>query len=72
MITTWILAHLASVIGASLSILALAHMLRQRRSPSSTAAWVLVIIAVPYLGVPLFLMFGGRKLRRRAESKGDL
>ncbi|MGA2035394.1 MAG: phospholipase D-like domain-containing protein [Thermoguttaceae bacterium] len=72
MITTWILAHLASVIGASLSILAIAHMLRQRRSPSSTAAWLLVIIAVPYLGVPLFLMFGGRKLRRRAESKDDL
>jgi cardiolipin synthase len=72
MISTWILAHLASVIGASLSILAIAHMLRQRRSPSSTAAWLLLIIAVPYLGVPLFLMFGGRKLRRRAETKDDL
>ena len=72
MITTWILAHLASVIGASLSILAIAHMLRQRRSPSNTAAWLLVIIAVPYLGVPLFLMFGGRKLRRRAKTKDDL
>ena len=72
MITTWILAHLAAVIGASLSILALAHMLRQRRSPSSTAAWFLVIIVVPYLGVPLFLMFGGRKLRRRADAKDDL
>jgi cardiolipin synthase len=72
MITTWILTHVAAVIGASMSILALAHMLRQRRSPSSTAAWLVVIIAVPYLGVPLFLMFGGRKLRRRAEAKHDL
>ena len=69
---TWFLTHLATVVGSLLSILAIAHMLRQRRSPSSTAAWLLAIIAVPYLGVPLFLMFGGRKLRRRAEAKEDL
>jgi cardiolipin synthase len=72
MITTWILTYLASVVGAALSILALAHMLRQRRSPSSTAAWLLVIVGAPYLGVPLFLMFGGRKLHRRADAKDDL
>jgi cardiolipin synthase len=35
-------------------------------------AWLLAILAVPYVGVPLFLMFGGRKLRRRAEIKDDL
>jgi cardiolipin synthase len=69
---TWFLTHLATVVGALLSILAIAQMLRQRRTPSSTAAWLLAIIAVPYVGVPLFLMFGGRKLRRRAESKDDL
>ena len=69
---TWILTHLATVVGSLLSILAIAQMLRQRRSPSSTAAWLLAIVAVPYLGVPLFLMFGGRKLRLRAEAKDDL
>lgn len=72
MVTTWILTHLAAVVGASLCVLAIAHMLRQRRSPSSTAAWLLLIVVVPYLGVPLFLMFGGRKLRRQADAKDDL
>jgi cardiolipin synthase len=69
---TWFLTHLATVVGSLLSILAIAQMLRQRRSPSSTAAWLLAIIAVPYVGVPLFIMFGGRKLRLRAEAKADL
>jgi cardiolipin synthase len=69
---TWFLTHLATVVGSLLSILAIAQMLRQRRSPSSTAAWLLAIVAAPYVGVPLFLMFGGRKLRLRAEAKEDL
>ncbi len=69
---TWFLTHLAAVVGSLLSILAIAQMLRQRRSPSSTAAWLLAIVAAPYIGVPLFLMFGGRKLHLRAEAKEDL
>jgi cardiolipin synthase len=69
---TWILTHLATVVGSLLSILAIAQMLRQRRSPSSTSAWLLAIVAVPYVGVPLFLMFGGRKLRIQADAKADL
>ena len=65
---TWFLTHLATVVGSLLSILAIAEMLRQRRSPSSTAAWLLAIVAVPYVGVPLFLMFGGHQYRRLIEA----
>ena len=37
---------------------------RQRRRPSAALAWVLAIVAVPYLGLPAFLIFGSRKVVR--------
>jgi cardiolipin synthase len=45
-------------------LLFLVHVLRQRRSPTSKLAWVLVILLVPYVGVPLYLVMGNRKMRR--------
>lgn len=68
----WILAHLALAVGSGLTFVAIAQILRERRSPSSTAAWLLLIVGLPYVGVPMFLMFGGRKLHRRADAKHDL
>ncbi len=35
-----------------------------RRQPSAAVAWVLVIAMLPYLGLPLFLLFGTRKFAR--------
>lgn len=50
--------------GYLLATLGIAHMLRHRRSPGSTIAWLLAFITLPYLGVAFYLMFGGRKLRQ--------
>jgi cardiolipin synthase A/B len=47
-------------------------MIRKKGSSSVTIAWLLVIVFVPYVGVPLYVMFGGRKMRRRAGRKTDL
>ena len=38
---------------------------RDRRPPSIAIAWVLGMIAVPYLVLPMYLLFGRRKLPRR-------
>ena len=35
-------------------------ILQQRRSPQSTAAWLLFVILVPYLAIPAFVAFGIR------------
>jgi cardiolipin synthase len=44
---------------------------RDRRPPSIAIAWVLGLIALPYLVLPMYLMFGRRKLpRRTARSSG--
>ena len=37
---------------------------QHRRQPSAAVAWVLVIAMFPYVGLPLFLMFGTRKFAR--------
>ena len=42
-----------------------ARALPQRRDPSAAIAWVVALALVPYLAVPLYLLFGSRKLRMR-------
>lgn len=42
---------------------------RQRRHPSAALAWVLTILLLPYLAVPLFLLFGSRKLVKPASAR---
>ncbi len=46
----WWLSHLAWIGSFLLVTLLLAHMIRQRRPPSSTLAWILFITMAPYLG----------------------
>ena len=50
----------------------LGSLLRQRRSPGSTVAWVLVIMLAPPIGLPLYLLFGGRKLRVISATKAKI
>jgi cardiolipin synthase len=65
----WIVPHIFSVLGFLLAVLLLSRILRERRPPASTLAWLLVIVLVPYLGVPLYFLIGGRKHRRMAARK---
>jgi cardiolipin synthase len=55
------LHSLAIVLGLFLYVLT-SHSLRQRRAPTAAISWVLTIALVPYLGLPLYLMFGTRKI----------
>jgi cardiolipin synthase len=72
-IPDWLLAHhIASIaIGVVSAGFSLA-VLGQRRPAGSAFAWLFVILFVPYLGIPLYVVFGGRKFRRRARSKSPL
>ena len=65
----WLFAHLLTSIGFILALAFLSHILRERRSPTSTLAWLMAIVFIPYIGVPLYLIFGGRKMIRKAEAK---
>ncbi len=59
--------HAIFVLVSLLIYISVTRIGRHRRTPSAALAWVLLLIAFPYLGLPLFLMFGTRKLWRRAQ-----
>jgi cardiolipin synthase len=64
--------HLLTVGGFLLAVFLLARVLSERRAPANTFAWLLLIVLVPYVGVPLYLVFGGRKLRQMLARKSRL
>ena len=63
------LEHSAFVAAGLLTYIVVTRVRRQRRHPYAAMAWVLGIAAFPYLGVPLFLVFGTRKLIRPATRR---
>ncbi len=63
------LAHIFSIAGFILALFLVARLLSEKRAPANTFAWLLGIILIPYLGVPLYLLIGNRKLRRIAARK---
>jgi cardiolipin synthase len=63
----WVATHLATVLVTLLVIPFLARILRERRSPGSTLAWIVAVLAVPYVGIPLYLILGPRKWGRRQK-----
>ena len=68
----WFLTQLGPIVGLVLGVFFVSHILLQKRTPAGTIAWLLVIVLVPYVGVPLYLLLGGRKMRRTAERKTPL
>ncbi len=56
------LLHVAAVACGLLSYIGLTHSGRQRRPPSAAVAWVLALVAFPYLALPVYLLLGPRKL----------
>ena len=72
MLMSWFWSHLVLLFGFLLAVPVIAQMLRQRRSPAGSLAWLLIIVLAPYVGVPLYLALGGRKMRRLAGSKAEL
>jgi cardiolipin synthase len=67
-----LLPHLLTVAGFLLALLAIARLISERKQPSNTFAWLLAIAFIPYLGVPLYLLLGGRKIKRLAARKAPL
>ena len=54
--------------GEILILLAFLHMLSTRRSPGSMIAWSLAIFLLPWIAVPLYFLFGHRKLFKRYQK----
>ena len=67
-----VLPHLLTIGGFLLAFFLVARLLAEKRQPGNTFAWLLVIVLIPYVGVPLYLLFGGRKLKRLIARKSRI
>ena len=67
-----VLAELLTIAGFLLAVFLVARLMSEKRAPANTFAWLLIIVLVPWVGVPMYLLLGGRKLRRLAERKSRL
>jgi len=63
-LTQWLTLHSLVTVVAVLLYIAASHVMAQRRHPSAAIAWMLFILLLPYVALPVFLMFGSRKLAR--------
>jgi cardiolipin synthase len=57
--------HSFVIVASVLAYILTTRAERERRPPSIAIAWVLGMIALPYLVLPMYLMFGRRKLPRK-------
>jgi cardiolipin synthase len=67
-LSTWfprITVHSLVVVISVLIYVLTTRVERERRPPSIAIAWVLGMIAVPYVALPIYVMFGRRKLPRK-------
>ncbi len=62
--TSWFFAHLLEIVGYLSAIILIPRILLERRHPGATLAWILTIGLLPYVGVPLYFLLGGRRIRK--------
>jgi len=66
-IAEWLLAH--HLISLLLAIGFAGSVLNQRRPTGSAFAWLLIIFLAPYIGIPLYLSLGARKVHLRKSKE---
>jgi cardiolipin synthase len=70
--STWfprVTAHSLVVVISVLIYILTTRVQRARRPPSIAIAWVLGLIALPYVTLPMYLFFGRRKLLRKISPR---
>ncbi len=64
--------HAVAIVGFLLALFLMVKIMRERRAPATTMAWLLAIVLIPYVGVPAFVLFGGRKIKRLMREKHSI
>ncbi|WP_456448715.1 phospholipase D-like domain-containing protein [Thiolapillus sp.] len=62
------LYHLFLALGVLLALFLIAQVLRERRPPAASLAWLLFIVTLPYIAIPLYLTIGIRKIKFNNKS----
>jgi len=64
--------HFFTIFTFLLIFLAIGHLLTQRKKPSSTIAWALVILIFPFVGVLFYIIFHGRKMDKIIKNLQEI
>ncbi len=64
-----ITVHSLAIVASLLIYILTTRAERERRPPAVAIAWVLGLVAVPYMVLPLYVLFGRRKLLRKASQR---
>ncbi len=59
---------LVFLVGSILTTVGASHALLNKRDPRSALAWIAMCIALPFLGVLLYYVFGKNRIRTRAQK----
>jgi cardiolipin synthase len=66
---TFFIANATTVLGLTLAVLIIRRVLSEKRTPSNSFAWFLIVIFFPLIGAVLYFMLGGRKSRKTTRIK---
>lgn len=64
-----LLVQVAAIIGFILGLVLVAQILTSQKVPSATFGWILLIVILPFIGIPLYLFFGRRKFHSQVRRK---
>jgi cardiolipin synthase len=68
----WLAIHgLFAILGLA-AYATTSHTLHLRRNPSSAIGWVVSLVLLPYMALPLYLIFGIRKVKSYRSASGKL
>ncbi len=68
---SYLVAHISTVLAASAAFAMVSGLGGQRRTSQSTLAWLLAVVFMPFVAIPLFLIFGSRKFPTKAKRPED-
>jgi cardiolipin synthase len=68
----WLTLHAIVVVLGLVFYVTASHVRRQRRHPSAAMAWVIALALMPYIALPLYLLFGNRKVLRGQAPRVNL
>jgi len=68
----WLTIHGLIVISGLAIYVTTSHTLHLRRNPSAAIGWVVSLVLFPYMALPLFLIFGIRKVRSYRSAPGEI
>lgn len=68
----FITEHIFTLTMITLTIVLVESILRKEQGPTITLLWLLLIILIPYVSIPIYLIFGARKIKKISQKKSML